>query len=92
LAVAAGLVGQCCLDERAEQRVAVTRGRLEFRVELHADIPWVRVVAGTRQFHDLAQVFVRGAGRNHQAGRFDLRQVVVVRFVAVTVALGHDAP
>ena len=44
-----------------------------------------------RQFHDFAQVFVRRARRDDQAGLFDPRQVVVVGFVAMAVALGDDA-
>ena len=47
------------------------------------------MLAAARQFHDFAQVFARRARRDDQAGFFDARQVMVVRFIAVAMALGH---
>lgn len=67
-----------------EQRVAVARCRGEFRVELHADEPRVH---RARQLHHFRQVFRRRARRDDHPGLFQLRHVVVVHFVAMTMAL-----
>src|SRR5574343_219921 len=87
---ASGLVSQCSLDVRREQRMAVTRGRFKFWVILHTHVPRVSVVSAAWQFHNFAQIFGRRTRCHDQASRFDAWQIVVVGFVAVTVTLGHD--
>ena len=68
--------------------MAVTRVGSEFGVELAADKPRMHIA---RQFDHLAQLLAWRTRRNDQAGRFQLRHVMVVDLVAVAMALGDLA-
>src|SRR3990167_4179041 len=69
-------------DETAEQRVTVARRRGELGVELTGDEP--RMI---RRFHHFNQRAVAGAAGNLETGFDQLRQQVVVHFIAMTMAL-----
>ena len=84
---AGGLVGQGGLNEGVEQRVTIPWGGFEFRVELHAHVPWMNRL---RQLHDFSQFFALGDSGNDQTGGPQLVQEVDVGFVAMAVAFGDD--
>src|SRR5690606_12280639 len=72
-------------DKALEQAVAIPGCRGEFRVELARHKPGV-----IRNLHHFHQRFVTGATGNSQASTFQLRQVVVVDFIPVTVTLNNS--
>src|SRR3990167_4739239 len=73
---------QRCSDKATEQRMTITRSRGELRVELASDEPWM-----IRCFHHFNQRTVTGATGDLEAGFNQLRQQVVVHFIAMTMAL-----
>src|SRR5690554_1520852 len=77
-----GALLQCRIDKAAEQRMAVTRGGGEFRVELAGNEP--RMIRHLDHFH---QGTIHGAAGNAQTGLLQLRQQVVVDFITVAVTL-----
>ena len=75
------------VDESDEQRMAAARIRREFGMELAAEEPGM-----ASKLDHLAQVSGGGAlgpCADHQPGRLETRQVVIVDFVAMSVALGN---
>src|SRR5947209_13439900 len=79
-----GRVRQRRVDERLEERVPAPRRRLEFRVELDADEP--RMDA-RRQLDDFSELLALRDRRDHQAGVGQPVEVVLVRLVAMAMAL-----
>ena len=73
-------------DEADEQRMAAPRVRGEFRVELAAEEP--RVLRQLDHFAQVARHRALGPRADDQAGGLEPRQIMVVDFVAVAVALG----
>src|SRR5262245_14100354 len=69
-------------DEAGEERVRFERARLEFRVELHADEPWMIAA-----FANLRQNAVGRKAGEEEARLLERVAVFEVHFVAVTVAL-----
>src|SRR3989442_14255543 len=72
-------------DERREQRMRTRRLRLEFRMELHREVP--RMTGQLGDFHELA---VGGSSREAQAvlGQHPLAKAVELK--ALTIALGNE--
>jgi len=68
--------------------MAVTRRGLEFRMVLDANVPGMRILADTGQFHDFAQTFGRRTRRHDQACLFYTAEVMVVCPLPVTYAPG----
>src|SRR3990167_3565375 len=84
-AISLGLLGflrQRCSYEATEQRVAIARSRSELRVELASDKPWM-----IRRFHHFNQSAIARAAGDLEASFDQLRQQVVVHFIAMTVTL-----
>src|SRR5712691_564300 len=77
-----GLVPMAGLDEARKQRVRRERPRLEFRVELHREVPWV-----IRQLGNLHELAVPGAARDLQPGGAYRLFVETVELVAMPVPL-----
>src|SRR3990170_3156559 len=73
------------LDEGPEQRMPFARRRSELRVELATDKPGMR-----GQFHHLAQLLGLGEPGNAQPFFLQPAKVLVVRLVAMPVALVDD--
>src|SRR5262245_32122937 len=69
-------------DERREQRMRTRRLRLEFRMELHGEVPRM-----TRQLRNLDELAVGRSSRDAQAVLGQRALVEAVELVAMTVAL-----
>src|SRR5690606_35293666 len=78
----AGALLHCRTDKAADQRVAVTRGGGEFRVEVAGNAP--RMTRYRDHFH---QGTIHAAAGTAQTGLLQLRQQVVVDFITVAVTL-----
>src|SRR6186997_624195 len=76
------LICESGTDIRGEQRMSRARRRAEFRMELAADEPRV-----TGQLDQFGQRLGLGARADPQPSRFDPRDVVIVDFVPVPMAL-----
>src|SRR5450759_5579450 len=77
---------ECRIDEGDEQRMAATWIRGEFWMELATEEPGM-----VRKLDHLAQISGSGALRpcaDHQPGGLEARQVMIVDFITVAVALG----
>src|SRR5262249_54304429 len=71
-------------NEIAEKRMRVERTRLEFRMILHPDEPWM-----LGQFQGLRQFSIRRHAGEAYAHRFQSILVVDVDFVSMPVAFGN---
>ena len=79
------LLLQRCLHEAAEQRMRAVRAGLQLRVRLRADEPGM-----LRQLDHLYDAAVRGLTGQKHAVLLKNLAVIVVDFIAVTMALVDD--
>src|SRR3546814_900442 len=69
-------------DETSEQRMRIERLRLEFRMELHPDKPWM-----VRALNDFRQHAVGRHARKDEPALFELFEIRAVDLITMAVAL-----
>src|ERR1700674_520776 len=77
---------ECRVDESDEQRMAAARIRGEFGMELAAEEP--RMAGKLDHFAQISGSGALGPCADREPGRLEARQVMIVDFIAVSVALG----
>src|SRR3989338_8062870 len=70
-------------DEVAEERVGDEGTGFEFRVELHANEPWV-----VFQLHNLNKIVFLVDARDDQSGFLDTITIIVIELVPMAMAFG----